>query len=65
MLAPLDQGLARWRIHSRDLAELRKAIGLSNNLFGLRFVLEVGPEIAGRGPRLFVEEPLEPQGPAP
>ena len=55
--APLDLELARWRIHARDLAELRKAIGHSNSLLGLQFVIENSPALEGKGPQLFIEEP--------
>jgi hypothetical protein len=48
---------ARWAIHPRDLAELRRAIGDAERLHGLWFLITAHPDLEGQGPQLVWENP--------
>jgi len=47
---------ARWRIHPRDLAELRAAVVDVETALGLWLIITADPDLEGRGPQLVWEE---------
>jgi len=48
-------GGARWKIHPRDLAELRTAIGDAERFHGLWLLITAHPDLEGQGPQLVWE----------
>lgn len=57
LTAPLDLQKGHWLIHERDLAQLRRAIGLASSLFAIRFACSNSDFLLAKGPQLiWIEE---------